>query len=417
MNFDAEIVVVGAGLAGLACALHLESHGFGVRLLEASDAPGGRVRTDVVDGFRLERGFQVLLTAHPEARRLLDYARLDLRAFYPGALVRLNGGFDRIVDPWRRPWAALTTLTSGVGSLRDKLTIADLRRDVLAGPLDELLRRPEQTTLARLRAAGFSVKLIDSFFRPVFGGILLDPDLRASSRLFDFVFRMLVEGDVALPAEGMGAIPAQLAGRLQHGTLCTGTRVVAARPGRVELASGQALSVRAVVVATAGPESARLTGAHPAPSSRSVTCLYFVAERAPVMGPIMVVDGERRGPVNNLCVLSQVTPNCAPRENALVAVTVLLPPTSDDVELEGAVRAHLRTWFGDAVRRWRHLRTYRIAHAQPAQVSSAFERPVRLAHGLYVCGDPRDGATIHGALCSGRSAAEALLADLTGRRA
>lgn len=247
-----DVVVVGGGLAGLACALHLSEAGVSVRLLEASDGVGGRVRTDVVEGFRLDRGFQVLLTAYPETRRVLDYEALELRPFLPGALVRRDGRFHELSDPWRRPSRVLLVLLSGVGTFADRLRVARYRARVLAGSLGDLFLRPETTALERLRNEGFSDTMIDAFFRPFFGGVLLDRGLAASSRMLDFVFRMMAAGDTALPAAGMGAIPEQIARRLPEGTVRLRARVTSVSPHEVRLESGEAIAARAVVVATAG---------------------------------------------------------------------------------------------------------------------------------------------------------------------
>ena len=271
-----------------------------MRVLEASDGVGGRVRTDLVDGFRLDRGFQVLLTAYPETRRVLDYPALDLRPFLPGALVRRAGRFHELSDPWRRPERAWRSLTAGVGSLADRMRMARFRGRVRRGSLEDLFRRPESSAAERLHAEGFSAEMIDAFFRPFFGGILLDRSLSASSRMLEFVFRMMAEGDVAVPAAGMGAIPEQMARRLPEGTVRLRARVAAASPREVRLDSGETIAADAVVVATEGPEAARLAGL-PAPGSRPVTCLYFAAERAPIAEPILVLDGDGTGPVNNLC--------------------------------------------------------------------------------------------------------------------
>ena len=408
-----DVVVVGAGLAGLACALHLHEAGARVRVLEASDGVGGRVRTDVVDGFRLDRGFQVLLTAYPETRRVLDYEALDLRPFLPGALVRRSGHFHELCDPWRRPDRAWRALTAGVGTLADRLRMARLRARAGRGSLDELFRRKETSAAERLHAEGFSAEMIEAFFHPFFGGILLDRSLSTSSRMLEFVFRMMAEGEVAVPASGMQAIPEQMAARLPEGTVRLGARVAAVSPGEARLDSGETVAADAVVVATEGPEAARLTGL-PAPGSLPVTCLYFAAEKAPLAEPILVLDGDGLGPVNNLCVPSQVAPSCAPAGAALVSASVVGGAAGDAVEKaqEGAVRRQLEGWFGADVRRWRHLRTYHIRHAQPEQrpgVLEPVERPVRLESGLFVCGDHRDTASIHGAMLSGRRAAEAVL--------
>jgi len=412
---EPDAVVVGAGLSGLACALRLEQAGLEVALLEAGDGPGGRVRTDVVEGFRLDRGFQVLLTAYPEARRMLDYGALELRPFRPGALVRRRGAFHRVGDPLRRPQDALVTLRAGFGSLLDKLRVLRLRREALAGSVDSLFTRPETTARARLRAAGFGDEFVEAFFQPFFGGILLDRELLGSSRMLEFVFRMLASGDTALPARGMQAIPDQLAARLRPGTLRTRARVTGVEPSAVTLATGERLAARAVVVATEGPEAARLTGALAAPGSRGACCLYFAAERPPIDEPLLVLDGDGDGPVNNLCVPSAVAPDYAPAGASLVSATVVGVPDQDAADLERAVREQLAGWFGPEAMRWRHLRTYRIPHAQPAQEPPALEppaRPARLAGGLHVCGDHRENASIDGALRSGRRAADSLLAEL-----
>lgn len=413
---QSHVIIVGAGLAGLACALALHKAGRRVLVLEASDAPGGRVRTDKVEGFLLDRGFQVLLTAYPEARRVLDYDGLRLRAFYPGALVRYGGRFHKLADPWRRPRDAAAALVAQTGSVADKLRVAALRHRVSRGTVEALFSRPERTTMEALRADGFSDAVIQRFFRPFLGGVLLDPDLRASSRMFEFVFRMFAQGDAALPAEGMGAIAGQLAAALPAGSVRTGARVVAVDDTGVRLATGERVEGACVVVATEGPEAARLAGGVTDPGSRAVACVYFAAAEPPLREPILVLNGEGSGIVNNMCVPSAVQPSYAPSGEALVSVSVLGMPAQSDADLENLIRGEMAAWFGAGVYKWRHLRTYRIAHAQPDQTPPALDppqRPVRLRRGLYVCGDHRDNASINGALVSGRRAADAVLADLS----
>jgi phytoene dehydrogenase-like protein len=252
------VVIVGAGLAGLCCGLHLQERGMRVLLLEANGEVGGRVRTDRVDGFLLDRGFQVLLTAYPEARAMLDLASLRLGHFAPGALIRTRDRFVRVADPFRRPGHAIGTLLSGVASPLDALRIARLRRRVGRGTPQALLDGVSSTTLDALRAEGFSQRIIERFFRPFLGGVLLDRELRASSRAFAFLFRMFAEGDASLPAQGMGAIPQQLSERLGPGTLRTRTRVARLEPSGVALTTGERIDARAVVVATAGASGGRL---------------------------------------------------------------------------------------------------------------------------------------------------------------
>lgn len=406
------ILVVGAGLAGLCCARELRRAGRAVLVLEASDGVGGRVRTDLVGGFRLDRGFQILLTAYPEARAVLDYDALDLCRFAPGALVRYGGRFHRVADPFRLPWTALGGLLSPVVTLRDKLRVLEARHALQRMSSEDVFRRPEVTTLEAMRRWGFSDSSIERFLRPLFGGVLLDLELTSSSRMFEFVFRMLALGENALPAAGMQAIPEQIAASLPPGSIRLGARVTHVGPREVRLATGEALAARAVVVATDGPSAAALTGELASPASRAQTVLYFDAASSPVRGPWLVLDGEGRGPVVNLCVPSEVAPQYAPPGRSLVCAALVGDPAEGDLEVEEEVRTQLRSWFGEEVARWRHLRTYRIEHALPAQPVGSLPSPVgpaRLASGLFVCGDHRATASIQGAMASGRRAAQALL--------
>ena len=247
---DADVVVVGAGVSGLACALELRRLGREVVVLEASDAVGGRVRSDRVDGFTLDRGFQVLLTAYPEVQRLLDLDGLRLRRFQPGAMVHRRGRFHRVSDPFRRPQDLLATLRAPVGTFADKARIGLLRRRVLKSDPRTLLRQPDIETSAHLEALGFSDSFVEQFFRPFFGGVSLDPSLRTSSRMFDVLFRSFAAGDVAVPADGMRAIPDQLARRLPPATVRLRSRVEHVDAHGVLLTDGSTWTARAVVVAT-----------------------------------------------------------------------------------------------------------------------------------------------------------------------
>lgn len=410
---SAPAVVIGAGLAGLACARHLARAGRDVVLLEASDDVGGRVRTDAVDGFLLDRGFQVLLTAYPEARAQLDCAALDLRPFAAGAVIRWQGGWHKVADPTRQPLDALGALAGPIGTFGDKLKVLELRREAMRGTLDELFARPEETTAARLHRLGFSDAMVERFLRPFLAGIFLDSTLSTSSRMLEFVFRMMAEGDTAIPARGMGELPRQLAAGLPAGTVRLGTEARAVTPGRVTLADGSTLEASTIVVATEGDVAARLTGRLPEPRGRSVCVVYYSAPAAPMAGPWLMLDGDGAGPVNNAAVLSELSPHYAPAGRALVAASVLGLPAQDDEGLDRAVRAQLAGWFGPGVQGWRHLRTYRVRWAQPDQTPPALEpaeRPVVLGEGLLVAGDHRATSSIHGALLSGRHAAEAILA-------
>ncbi len=407
-----EVVIVGAGLAGLCCARRLHRERVPFVILESSDGVGGRIRTDVVDGFRLDRGFQVFLTSYPEARETLDYAALELRAFRPGALVRHGGRFHTLADPWRRPLAGFRSVFSPVGTFADKLRIARLRARCLRGSVEDQFQRPETTTREALRAEGFSQAMIGRFFQPFLGGIFLESDLETSSRVFHFVFRMFSTGDATLPAEGMEAIPRQLAEGLPPGSIRFGAKVARVRPGHVELESGEVLEAGAVVVATDGVAAGPLLGESTV-EHLGVTCLYFAAPSPPISEPILVLNGDGRGPVNNLCVPTAVAPTYGPGGQSLVSATVLGTPP-DDGALRAGVLDQLGEWFGPVVQNWRHLRTDRVVHALPRQrppVLAEPGSPFQPQPGVYVCGDHRAIASINGAMVSGRRVAEKVLQD------
>ena len=401
----AEVVVVGAGLAGLAAARTLHRLGRDVVVVEASDGVGGRVRTDVVEGFLLDRGFQVLLTAYPEVRRQLDVPALHIQAFDPGALAWIDGQGHRIGDPFRQPGSLVSTLRAPIGSPLDKVRILAQRTRVRRGTGADLLRGPDTTTIAALRKHGFSPRIIDRFFRPLFSGIQLDPALITSSRMFDVILRSMSEGDVGVPAAGMGAIPRQLAATMPSDRIVLGTAVARVAPREVHLVDGRHITADVVVVATDGPQAAGLLGL-PAVGSKAAGCVWFAADRAPVDDKLVVLDSIGTGPVANVAVLSNVAPSYAPQGQALIAAAM---PGVSIGDLETVARAQLRGWWGAQVDGWRHLRTDRIPHGQPAG-SPPFhpKKRVSLGSGLYVCGDHRDTASIQGALYSGRRCGEAV---------
>jgi phytoene dehydrogenase-like protein len=428
-----DVAVIGAGLAGLSCALYLQDAGLAVTLLEASDAPGGRMRTDVVEGFRLDRGFQVMLTAYPEAKRLLDYGALQLQKFEPGALVWHKGKFHRFADPFRNPTAAAALLLDPIVPWTDKLRVAKLRARVQRGTWEAMFGRPEKTTRDYLQAVPFSANIMERFFEPFFGGVFLERELVTSSRFCEFLFRMFAAGDTVVPAAGMQQIPLQLAAKLRAGTLVTSARVSkvtrSALSFQVEMEGGEKREARAVVLAVAGNEGNALlggVGGWSVPEVRGwnkTTAFCYAAQQAPVNEPMILLNGEGRGagPVNNVAVMSAVSSSYAPPGAHLVVASVVGEAPAENaalMQLDDAVRAHMRKWFGPIVDSWRMLRAYPLPRALPQQRHAEWEQaPVRLGSsgGVYMCGDYRETASIQGALASGRRAGEAVAADLAGR--
>ena len=404
------VLIVGAGMAGLACAVQLHRAGQEVRIFEASDAVGGRVRTDIVDGFLLDRGFQVYLDRYPETGKLLDLEALDLKAFEPGALIYRDGRLHRLMDVFRRPANAWSSVTAPVGSLADKLRVGLMRMKILNSSFEAIAVREDRSTATYLRDCGFSEAIIDRFFRSFYGGIFLERALRTSSRMFEFTFKLFGQGSATVPAQGMGEIPKQLAALLPDGSIQLNQAVQAVGIDSITLESGERIQGCATVVATDGSAAHALLPEleGPAPEWRSVTTLYFAADRSPIREAIICLNGSGSGTVNNVCVISDAAPCYAPEGQSLLSVSVLGLVEADD--LVEQVRSELLEWFGPEVSSWRHLRTDHIRRGLPEQLPNCSAPNSIHQAGVWVCGDHLSSASIEGAVVSGKQTAAAILA-------
>lgn len=412
---DLPVLIVGAGFAGLKCALELQDRGVGFRIYEGSDGVGGRARTDEVEGFHLDRGFQVLLSAYPEARRSFDYETLEFGSFVPGARVRIGGSFAKFADPLRMPRSAVGAAASPVGTLSDKWRLFQMRRELLDTDPQEIMRRPETSAFKALEERGFSTAMIEYFFRPFFGGVFIDPDLLTSSRMMEIFFRCFSAGDTVLPSGGMGSLASQLAARLPDDSIKFDSRVSRVEKNEIELEDGTRVEGSAVVVATEESAASGLLGLPDPGRGRDTVCIYFDAPSSAIAGPWLVLSPANDGPINELAVPSSVTTGYAPEGRSLVAVSVVGSET-ERVDLHEAVIAELNDWFGKpTVDTWRELRTYRIEHAlpsfEPGRHRASGESP-RLDSGVFVCGDHRETPSIQGALVSGRKAAKAVAREI-----
>ncbi len=397
-------------MAGLACAVQLHRAGQEVRIFEASDAVGGRVRTDIVDGFLLDRGFQVYLDRYPETGKLLDLEALDLKAFEPGALIYRDGRLHRLMDVFRRPASAWSSVTAPVGSLADKLRVGLMRMKILNSSFEAIAVREDRSTETYLRDCGFSEAIIDRFFRSFYGGIFLERALRTSSRMFEFTFKLFGQGSATVPAQGMGEIPKQLAALLPDGSIQLNQAVQAVGIDSITLESGERIQGCATVVATDGSAAHALLPEleGPAPEWRSVTTLYFAADRSPIREAIICLNGSGSGTVNNVCVISDAAPCYAPEGQSLLSVSVLGLVEADD--LVEQVRSELLEWFGPEVSSWRHLRTDHIRRGLPEQLPNGSAPNSIHQAGVWICGDHLSSASIEGAVVSGKQTAAAILA-------
>jgi len=413
-NQTPSVAIIGAGLSGLSCAVRLAEAGIDTRIFEATNQVGGRVRSDVVQGYTLDHGFQVLLTAYPACRQLLDYSALRLMPFEPGALVRHRGNFSLLGDPWRRPLQAFQTATSPIGSFADKLRIAKLRYQSTRGTLDDVFSRTNQTTQERLVQDGFSAAMINEFFRPFLGGVYLDPKLETSSRVLEFVFRMFASGEIAIPADGMAAIPRQLAERLPRGTVSLSRAVEAIVDDVIHLSDGEQVKPKQIIVATESNAAARLVGDDSTATKwRTTTNLYFAGDQSPDKRKLLMLAGDeyrkdQNHRIGTVVVLSDIAASYAPRGKSLISVSLAeddeMEPVSSDEELS-VVRKQLEHWFGEGVKSWQHLRTYRVPYGLPIVTLDKIESVRRYGKTL-LCGDYLETPSIQGAMHSGLTAAD-----------
>ena len=407
-----DVIIIGAGLAGLSAALHLHRQGRKVLILEATDRAGGRIKTDLYEGFLLDRGFQVLLTAYPESKSLLNYADLNLKKMLPGATVLYDDGQFEIADPFRRPSAALATLFAPVGTIKDKINTLWLKNKLQKLTIEEIFQQPEQTTLKQLSDYGFTSKMIERFYAPFLSGIFLENALSTSSRMFDFVMKMFSDGDVAVPALGMEEIPKQLIALLPQDSIQYHKKVTTIDGNKITTHDGTVFEANQILLATTA--SALTKDFFPAQkmTSHQVTNVYFEATEAPTKKAVVILNASKNKKwVNNLTIMSNVSSAYAPKGKVLISVSYNGIPIIDDAALAENMKQELKKWYGEKVTSWKMLKTYRIEYALPTQQSVRNEIPaseIKISDSIFICGDNLLNGSINAALKTGRLAAEAM---------
>jgi phytoene dehydrogenase-like protein len=404
---DSEpVLIVGAGMAGLACARTLQDAGVPFLLFDSDEEVGGRVRTDEVDGYRLDRGFQVLLTAYPEARKFLDYGALDLNACYPGSRVWFGDRFHRVADPFRHPIDGIISLGNPIGSLLDKVRVGMMRM----GLLSTRSMPDDLSTLNALSKLGFGPVMIDRFWKPFMRGVFLENELSTTVRKLEETFRLFAQGDTVLPRLGIGELPKQMAGKLPKGSLVLGTEITKVETRAIESTDGKRFEGRAVVLATDIDPANRLLGIETKPGQwNAVDCLYFSLpeDQLPTSEPILHLDGTGQGPVNNLTFVSTLC-DCASSGRALASTSVIGRQETEQEELAQEVRGQLETWFGKGIE-WDFVKGYRIRQAVPSTPVATVPDPV--VNGIHRCGDYCGLPSIDAAMRSGRETAERIIGE------
>ncbi|MFF4094215.1 NAD(P)/FAD-dependent oxidoreductase [Streptomyces sp. NPDC001834] len=412
----ADVVIIGAGIAGLSAAHRLTSAGVSVNVLEAGHQVGGRMTTTESDGFLLDHLGPLLSTAYRELRLTPALEGLALRAFAPGLLVHSEGRRHRTGDvrgargAFEAARALATSPRPPMGGPIDQARLSAALNRLAATPASRILARPEQTALTALSDRGLPSRTVDGFLRPLLSALLSDPELTTSSRCADLVLRDYARGRLCVPQGGAGRLPELLAASLPPGTIRTGVHVTAADITSVRTQEHGELRCRSLLLATGAGAAAALLPGLRVPTFHPVTVLHHTAPVPPQTGASLLIDADRSGPVAHTAVMSAVDPARAPRGRTLISTTVLGTPPPD---LDRVVRARLAVLYGAPTDDWELLAAHHDPEAVPAMPAPHdLRRPVRLLAGLYVCGDHRDTSTVQGALFSGRRAAEAILTDL-----
>jgi hypothetical protein len=402
-----DAIIIGAGISGLNAAKELYENGKSVLVLEKEDSIGGRIRTDALDGFQLDRGFQILLPGYEEAQEALDFHELDLRYFTPGVRILLNERWEELRDPLDAPWRALRGLFSPVGSFNDKLGMASLKLHSQKGTLRG---RAELTTEEYLKQVGFSPRIIKNFFLPFFQGVFLEERLTRSSEEFAFYFSHFANSGGALPSRGMESIPRQLSSSLPEDAIRTSAQVTSISEGRVTLTSGEILEAPHTILAL-DEWALRTLLPNTFPDEvgqRGTCCMYFTGEKRDALPPLIHLVPQSKNGITNIAPISSVAPEYAPPGESLFSVNIVLngkevkmPPT------EAVIQEELRSLFGAPMEKISHVKTYMIPKALPSQVLAL--EPQQLPTGTFLAGDCAAQGSINGALQAGRLAAERIL--------
>jgi len=409
---DCIIHIIGGGVSGLIAARVLEKKGFNPIILEASERVGGRIKTDIIEGYQLDHGFQVLLTAYPAVKKYLDYDALNLQFFLPGAYIFKANTQSIIGDPLRDVSLLISTLFSGIGSISDKFKILKLNHKIKKKSLTDIFSEKEQTTLSYLKEFGFSKDMLNDFFIPFFSGIFLENKLETSSRMFEFVYKMFGEGHAAIPKAGMEAIPKQLLNNLKTTTFQYNTEVANVKDGQITLTNGSKLESDFIILTI--PPGGLVSNIKNQPTEwRSCVTLYFETNKRVIHKPLIGLIVKPDSLVNNIAYNSSLASVTKPTHE-LLCVTVIDDQNLSDHELVAAVEQELKVLCNISITRF--IKQYRITKALPKLENLKYEmKPSenQLSKSLFVSGDTQLNASFNAAMISGEQAAFAVIKAAT----
>lgn len=410
-----KITIIGAGISGLTAAVYLHKSGFEVCILEASNRAGGRIKTDLINGYRLDQGFQVLLTEYPECKAILNYEKLNLKRFLPGATVLYDSGQFEIADPFRRPSATFATLFAPVGSIKDKINTLFLKNKLVKISVPSIFKQQEVTTLSQLSKYGFSDKMINRFYKPFFSGIFLENELATSNRMFDFVMKMFSEGDAAIPELGMEEIPKQLVALLPENTIQYNTKVTSIENNSIINQSGQVFNTNKIIIATEATGFAKNYISQEQTYTHQVTNVYFSTLIPPTKKAVVILNASKNKKwVNNLSVMTNLSTKYAPQNEVLISVSCNEINDLDDNTIAENIKSELKTWYGNQVDNWKLVKVYKIKYGLPNLKTIKNELQPSdycINENLFICGDHTLNGSINAAMKSGRTVAEHIIKE------
>lgn len=398
-----KIYIIGAGIGGLTAALVLEKFGYHPIILEATNEVGGRVKTEIVEGYQLDHGFQVMLDAYPKVKEFLDLKSLNLQTLKPGAVIFTGTDKHTIGDPLRDPSFIWSTLSAGIGTFTDKIKVLKLNNRLKKISLEEIFSSEEITTLEYLRSFGFSDSMIEGFFRPFFSGIFLEDQLETSSRMFKFVYKMFGEGSAVVPKAGIQAIPKQMASKLNHTEIHFNRTVEKLEGNNIVLKDGSTLESHFTIVAT---DPHRIIPALKGYQEwKGCDTLYFECDERILKDPIIGLISNKEALVNNFFYHSSVN-NKETGPKQLLSVTVVKDHKLNDVELVSKVRDDLKNYC--EIEAGALLKHFKIPKALPRLSNLLHDIEItetQLTTSTFLAGDQQLNGSLNAAMTSGERAA------------
>ena len=410
-NKLSKIHIIGGGISGLIAAQVLENYGYKPTIIEGSNSVGGRVKSDLVEGYLLDRGFQVLLTSYPAAKKYIDFDALEIQKLLPGATIFKNGKSQTIGDPLRSFSLLFPTLFSSIGTFSDKLKILKLNVLLKKKEIDTIFKEDEKTTLQYLIDVGFSEEMIQTFFKPFFSGIFLEPNLDTSSRMFEFVYKMFGEGLAVVPKAGIQAISNQLKDNLKNTKILLNSEVESVKNKGIILKDGSEIESDFTIIAT---EASQLVANLNNQETHWKTCdtLYFETTDRIISRPLIGLISEENSLINNLFYHTSIQ-TTTKGKGELLSVTIVKNHSLSEKQLIEKITEELEDFCG--ITNATFIKRYQIEKALPKLDNLQYEissTETKLTSSIFLAGDQLLNGSLNAAMIAGERAAMGVIGTL-----